>query len=177
MIYQFPMSLFTCSEKPNWKKLRTELNTIASLYQMAQCCPNYLTLSFNDELTQEQINAINECICNHTIYTPPPHDKFYTITPGVQSTSSSKWEKIAVFKHDLATTINYIEIISYSDGNTYDIKVEDSAGNPVAQTSNLVNTDMQVIDLGTITQPVTNICILYAQTAGTVYLESLIVYI
>lgn len=176
MIYQFPMSLFTC-ESPNWKKLLNELSGL-SVYQMAQLDPNYLTLSFSGELSQEQITTIEQCMGTHTPTQVPSHDKFYTITPGVQSTSSPTWEKISVFKHDLTTTINYIETISYSkDGNSYDIKVEDSAGNPVAQKLNLSNIEMQVVDLGTITQPTTNICILYMQTTGTANIDSIIIYI
>jgi hypothetical protein len=174
MIYQFPMSLFTCAS-PSWKKLLNELSGLP-LYQMVQFDPNYLILSFNGELTLEQITTIEQCICTHTSILTPSHNKFYTITPKSQSTSSSSWEKIAVFKHDLDTAINYIETISYSK-NSYDIKVEDSRGNLVTQKLKLTNTEMQVIVLEKISQPTTNICILYMQTTGTANIDSIIIYI
>lgn len=179
MIYQFPMSLFTCGTTPNWSKLNGELNQISTLIQMCQLDSNYITLSFSGELTGQQLTDVQEAICNHTIIVPPSHDNFFVITPAILSTSSSSWTKISTFKCDITKKINYIEILSYLNGPTtiYDVKIEDSSNSIVAQSLGLSNTSVQVIDLGSITQPTTNICILYLKTTGTVNIDSIIVYI
>lgn len=179
MIYQFPMSLFTCSDnKPNWSKLNGEINAISPLYQMTQCCPNYITFSFVNELTNEQMTSVEQAICNHTITVPPSHKNFFVITPAILSTSSTSWVKVATFKCDLEKVVNYIEVITYLNGTaTYDVKVEDSVNSQVAQSLGLSNTTAQVVDLGTITQPTTNICSLYLKTTGTVNIDSIIIYV
>lgn len=149
---------------------------------------NAVNISFSDVINPGDIVLLNGLISAHVPDNSKPKYKFFIITPK-SSITSTAYTVISTFKYPgslIIGPIDYIEIVSYMDNSVtnYDIRIINREnGDIIASKTGNTNKELQVMDLGTISNIPQQEAILELHVrkngggvAKATYVDNLIVY-
>jgi len=150
--------------------------------------PTNVTITI-ESITGGQQTELDNLVANHTPDTSKARIQNFVIFPKRNSIKTTKYTLAHAFEYlgsDAIGVIDYIDLMAYIDStsNTYDVRVVNSeTGDILVEKTNLNNSSLEVIDLGTIVNIPTTTTTLELQlkrneSSGnkTIELEQLIVY-
>jgi len=137
-----------------------------------------ITYTFNDKLSDDNVRILNQLFQTRFVNTSKPRVNSFTNYPRLDSVDSTEFVLIGRMLYRMLTpeqTLDYIDVMAKSD-SSYTIKIVDTNGTIVAEKNNN-NSEFEMIDMGVITGPTTNILEIYAKVdSGTVYIDQLQFY-
>ena len=110
-----------------------------------------VTIIFSEELTSEEVTALNSVISSY-IYTDIELCRVESITPKYDTIGLLYSSIDVTFYYDTSRLSNlcHIKILGFINGGSFDVRVVDVTHNQIIASGSFNNTDIKVLDLGTI---------------------------